>query len=125
MVYLKYKKEKIKEKIMKKYLILSVLLLAGACQSFKNQATCYMFLKPGVQQEICNVILPVFSKLQNDHQALSDSIIKFSRIIAMITLPLVAYLIINSKQILSLLYGAKYGEVWLSFSILMFCNPQI
>ena len=66
------------------------------------------------------LILPVFSKLQNDHQALSDSIIKFSRIISMITMPLVAYLIINSKQILSLLYGAKYGEVWLPFSILMF-----
>jgi len=66
------------------------------------------------------LVLPVFNKLQNDHQALSDSIIKFSRIIAMITLPLVSYLIINSKQILTILYGAKYGEVWLPFSILMF-----
>ena len=66
------------------------------------------------------LILPVFSKLQNDQKALRDSIIKFSRIISMITLPLVAYLIIYSKQLLSLLYGAKYGEVWLPFSILMF-----
>jgi PST family polysaccharide transporter len=66
------------------------------------------------------LILPVFSKLQNDNQALNDTIIKFSRIIAKVTMPLVAYLIIFSKQILTLLYGAKYGEVWLPFSILMF-----
>jgi O-antigen/teichoic acid export membrane protein len=66
------------------------------------------------------LILPVFSKLQNDHRALCESIIKFSRIIAMITLPLVSYLIIYSKSLLTLLYGAKYGEVWLPFSILMF-----
>jgi O-antigen/teichoic acid export membrane protein len=66
------------------------------------------------------LILPVFSKLQNDNQALNDSIIKFSRIIAKVTMPLIAYLIIFSKQILTLLYGAKYGEVWLPFSILMF-----
>ncbi|MBN1784046.1 MAG: hypothetical protein JW812_03700 [Alphaproteobacteria bacterium] len=47
---------------MKKILIPTIALLITACQGFMNQATCYYFLKPGVSQEVCQTLMPVFNK---------------------------------------------------------------
>ena len=48
---------------MKKTLIFPVIALTLlGCESLMNQATCYYFLKPGVTQDVCEVILPVFKQ---------------------------------------------------------------
>ncbi|MBN2675790.1 MAG: hypothetical protein JXR30_00880 [Alphaproteobacteria bacterium] len=47
---------------MKKYLLIFAVLGMTGCDSLKNQATCYWFLQPGVQQDVCQAILPVFNK---------------------------------------------------------------
>lgn len=47
---------------MKRLLLPAIALLITACQGLMNKATCYYFLKPGVSQEVCQTLLPVFNK---------------------------------------------------------------
>jgi O-antigen/teichoic acid export membrane protein len=65
------------------------------------------------------IVLPFFSKIQNDTMALQKAFVLIIKIIALIIIPVIAFCIIFSEQILSLFYGARYGAVAIPFSILM------
>jgi O-antigen/teichoic acid export membrane protein len=69
---------------------------------------------------ITTVILPVFSKIQDDKERLWTEMIKVTRVMVFVGIPLFTFLAIYSKPVLTLIYGQKYALVALPFSIICF-----
>ncbi|MFH0893857.1 MAG: oligosaccharide flippase family protein, partial [Bacteroidota bacterium] len=65
------------------------------------------------------LVLPAFSKLQNDFPSLNGWHLKITDLVCLFCMPVVAVCIVTSQPLLSILYGPRYGTVSLSFSILM------
>ncbi len=64
------------------------------------------------------VLLPAFSMVQDHNEKLKKSFLLATKICAAIWLPLFAFLIIYSKNILMIVYGPGYAEVAVPFGIL-------
>jgi O-antigen/teichoic acid export membrane protein len=65
------------------------------------------------------LLLPLFSKMQNDYQSLRETMIKVAKYLALFSFPVLGYVIINASSILGLLYTAKYATVAIPFSIMI------
>lgn len=64
------------------------------------------------------IILPIFSKIQNDDEKFRDSVGKVSKAIAFFGVPFVFFFAIYSRQILSIIYGSIYAAAAQTLTIL-------
>lgn len=69
---------------------------------------------------IGRVLLPTFSKKQDDKPYLCRTVLKVIRATIMIGVPVMALAAIFARTILSVVYGSEYGAVALPFGILCF-----
>lgn len=67
------------------------------------------------------VLLPAFSKKQDERQALCRALLAVSRIAAILGLPFFVFTIICSKSILRLVYGPDYSAISVPYSLLSAC----
>ncbi len=65
------------------------------------------------------LVLPAFSKMQNDFASLKSWLLKITDLVCLLSMPIASVCIIVSRPLLSVLFGPRYGTVALSFSILM------
>lgn len=70
------------------------------------------------QKLINPLIMPTFSEMQDDKAKINNTLIKITRIFALIALPLIAFFLFYSKESLSILYTPQYGTVAIPFAIL-------
>lgn len=68
---------------------------------------------------VSSLVLPVFSKLQDSQASLKGWFLKITDLTALICMPGIAFCVIISKPLLSVIYGPMYGSVSTTFSILM------
>jgi O-antigen/teichoic acid export membrane protein len=66
------------------------------------------------------LVLPAFSKLQNDVGALKKAILNIIDLTVAGSAPFVAYCIVFGRPLLAVLYGEEFATVHVSFSIIMF-----
>lgn len=66
------------------------------------------------------VLLPTFSKKQDDKLYLCRAVLKVIKVTIMIGVPIMALAAIFARTILSVVYGSEYGAVALPFGILCF-----
>jgi lipopolysaccharide exporter len=64
------------------------------------------------------ILLPSFSMLQDNHSKLNNAILDTTNMMATMAIPLFVFFILFSDLLLSLLYGAIYGSMAVTFSIL-------
>lgn len=65
------------------------------------------------------LVLPAFSELQDDKEKLKHALLTVTRVIATFGIPFIAFMIVFSKPILTVIYGIQYASVFVPFSI--FC----
>lgn len=66
------------------------------------------------------LLLPVFSRFQDDSQKLSDYLLKITKLIWLFGLPFAACMAAYSGSVLTLIYGQRYASMAVPFSILSF-----
>ena len=64
------------------------------------------------------VLLPMLSELQDNKEKLNNILFKINKITATLGMPFIAFLIVFSRPILSLMYGPRYMAVSVPFSLL-------
>jgi O-antigen/teichoic acid export membrane protein len=64
------------------------------------------------------LLLPVFSRKQDDKPSLCNTLIRITKVMALITIPYTALMVVCSKTIMSVLYGVQYSVVAVPFSLL-------
>lgn len=64
------------------------------------------------------ILLPALAEKQDNKDALCKAVLKLTRIITTIGIPMVALAIIYSRTILSFVYGEQYGAVAIPFGLL-------
>jgi O-antigen/teichoic acid export membrane protein len=67
---------------------------------------------------ISEVVLPAFSKIQEDYQRLNRSLIIITRMIAMVGFPMLFLMGLYGKEILFIVYGPEYAAVALPFALI-------
>lgn len=64
------------------------------------------------------MMLPVFSKMQDQKERLRDNLLRLSRIVYLFGMPMAACLAIFAKPILMIVYGRDYGVAHIAFAVL-------
>jgi O-antigen/teichoic acid export membrane protein len=64
------------------------------------------------------VLLPTLSELQDNKEKLNNILFKINKLTATFGIPFIAFLIVFSKPILSLVYGSRYAAISIPFSLL-------
>ena len=68
---------------------------------------------------IVPLLLPTFSDMQDDQEALNKAVLNVTDLVTMASIPFIAFCIVFSRPLLTLIYGESYGSVSLPFSCLM------
>ncbi len=79
---------------------------------------CYTFIYAS-SKILSPLILPVFSKFQDDPASLKKWLLKMVDLSAVLLIPFAVSIILVSRSMLLILYGPQYETVAVSFSILM------
>ncbi|MBN1788201.1 MAG: lipopolysaccharide biosynthesis protein [Sedimentisphaerales bacterium] len=64
------------------------------------------------------VLLPAFAEKQDNKESIRWVVLSISRVVSLFSMPLLVFVIIYARPLLSIIYGARYGEVSVPFSIL-------
>jgi PST family polysaccharide transporter/lipopolysaccharide exporter len=67
---------------------------------------------------ISEVVLPAFSKIQEDYERLNRSLIMITRMIAMVGFPMLFVMGLYGNEILYLVYGPEYAAVAIPFALI-------
>lgn len=67
------------------------------------------------------VLLPAFAEKRDSQRTLHAAVLKLTKTVAFIGLPLVVFMSMCARSILSVVYGPAYGEVAIPFGLLSFC----
>jgi O-antigen/teichoic acid export membrane protein len=67
---------------------------------------------------ISPVLLPAFAEKQNDKEALCKAVLQITKYVAIFVIPMAALALSCSSTILTVVYGAKYSAVAVSFGLL-------
>lgn len=71
------------------------------------------------------VLLPAFSKKQDDKASLCGAVLELTRNTATFAIPLVAFLVVCSDTALSVVFGSQYASVAVPFSLMCICSLLI
>ncbi len=64
------------------------------------------------------LLLPIFSKLQENFSKLNDALIKVTFYVVILTFPSMLFICFSSSEILNIVYGAEYSTMAIPFSII-------
>ncbi len=67
---------------------------------------------------ISPIVLPAFSEKQDDKRALSRGLLKTTRYTALLVIPLVAFMVCCSRELLAVAYDSRYTAMAIPFSVL-------
>lgn len=67
---------------------------------------------------IGQVIMPMFSEIQNEKERMNQAIIKITSVIVLIGFPIFFFALFYGKEILIIIYGVQYAVVALPFAII-------
>jgi len=70
------------------------------------------------------IAMPVFSEIQSERDRMSVSIVKSVSVIALMGIPILFFVSLYGKDILSIIYGHEYAAVSLPFAII-FCSELL
>jgi O-antigen/teichoic acid export membrane protein len=73
---------------------------------------------------VAGVLYPAFSQLQRDNDRLTEAYFRVTRLLAMVTLPLLSTMIVVAPQLITGLYGEKWGGAVLPLQILCVAGMQ-
>jgi lipopolysaccharide exporter len=65
------------------------------------------------------ILLPIFSRMQDDKEKIHDTLIITTSMIAFAFLPVVLFGTLYGREFLQLIYGLQYGEMAIPFSIML------
>lgn len=64
------------------------------------------------------VLLPTFSTIQDEKERIRDTVIRLNTVMAVFGIPALAFVVLFSRELLSLAYGPSYGVVAVPFGLL-------
>lgn len=102
------------------------ILVLGKIVSGEQLGMYYLALQLAYQpvqlfaKTIGKVLLPAFAEKQDDKESIYRAMLAIVRNTAVFGVPLLAFLIICARPILSLVYGSQYAQVAVPFSLLCF-----
>lgn len=99
-------------------LVLGKLVTTAQLGMYLLADTLAYFLIELFAQTIYPVLLPAFSRKQDDRESLCRVVLQMTRAIATLTIPLIAFMASCASGILLLTYGAKYMVVAIPFGLL-------
>ncbi len=67
---------------------------------------------------LSDTVMPAFSQMQNNNEKLNQALLKITKIISLLSLPMLMFAILYREDILHMTYGFKYVKVAVPFAII-------